>query len=76
MILCRTATELLTDDMEGRLTGVRKAQYRFHMLLCNRCRAHRRQMQTTIETLQKMPRESVSEESKSHALEAFRKRAR
>jgi hypothetical protein len=74
MILCRQATELLTDDMEGRLRGFRKFQYRLHLAICGRCQAYRQQMHTTVETLHQLPKEPVPDETKSRALEAFRTR--
>jgi len=74
MILCRKATELLTDDMEGRLVGVRKWQYRLHLAICVRCQAHRKQMELTVETLHKLPKEAPDDDTKARALEAFRAR--
>ena len=76
MIFCRQATELLTDDMEGRLVGVRKWQYRMHMAVCGRCQAHRKQMETTVETLHKMPKEAPSDDTKARALATFRARTK
>jgi len=69
---CREATELMTDDMEGRLDASKSRAFRLHVALCPYCRAHRRQLETTIATLGRMPVEPSSDASRERALAEFR----
>lgn len=55
MLSCRELTELVTDYIEGRMPLRRRLAFRFHLLVCSRCRAYVRQLRMTIELLGRLP---------------------
>jgi hypothetical protein len=55
MFSCRDATNLMTDESEGKLAGSFK--YRFHMAICAHCRAFQRQLRAAIALAKSIPRE-------------------
>jgi len=73
-MMCRDVVDATTDDLEGALKGWKRVSYRFHLTICPYCRAHHKQMKSTIATLGALPREEPTSESRERALEAFRKR--
>ncbi|HEY8039364.1 MAG TPA: zf-HC2 domain-containing protein [Polyangiaceae bacterium] len=76
MFSCRDATHLMTEEREGTLSGVTKARYRLHMLLCPHCKVYRRQLDQAVELLKEIPRDEapVPPEVEDRLVEAFRKR--
>ena len=75
-MMCRDAAEATTDAREGALTGMRRVRFRLHMLICPFCRAHERQVDTTISILRSLPKDEPSDEAREQALAAFRNRKR
>jgi hypothetical protein len=75
-MMCQEMTELMTDDMEGSLVGGRKASFDLHLAACSFCQAYRHQLETTVATLRRLPREETSEEAHARAVAAFRTRKR
>jgi len=74
MVTCRQATELMTDEREGKLEGARARGYRIHMFICGHCRAYRRQLGVTIDASRGVPREEVPPAALDELVAAFRAR--
>ena len=74
MFLCRDATEHMTDEREGALSGWVGFWYRFHMTICPHCRACRRQLDQAVALSKEIPPEAVSDKVMDAALAAFRER--
>jgi hypothetical protein len=72
MFACKDATEHMTDEREGALSGWLRARYRLHLTLCPYCRAFRRQLDTTVALARTIPRDEVPENVMNAALAAFR----
>jgi hypothetical protein len=73
MMMCRDVALAMTDAQEGKLGGLRKLLYRFHMSVCPHCQAHEKQLETTVATLNALPKEPPAEDAREKALAAFRK---
>jgi hypothetical protein len=71
-MMCREVTELLTEAMEGALTGAQKRGFSIHMALCPYCNRHRRQVETLLGTLAKLEAAPPSSDARTKALETFR----
>jgi anti-sigma factor RsiW len=71
---CLQTVEAMTDASEGALTGWKKVRYRVHITICPFCRAHRRQVEATIDTLKGLPSPIVDESARTEALGAFRRK--
>jgi hypothetical protein len=69
MMRCRDIAEADADS----LSGLRKVLYRFHLSLCPACKANHKQVETTIATLNALPKNAPSEDAREKALAAFRK---
>jgi hypothetical protein len=74
MFLCRDATEHMTDEREGALSGWTAFWYRFHLATCPHCRACRRQLDSVVTLSKEIPPEGVSDKVMEAALTEFRKR--
>jgi predicted anti-sigma-YlaC factor YlaD len=64
IICCRTLTEMLTLQREGKLTGWQRFKVRLHLWICGYCRTYSRQMDATVaatKTLKEPPAEQVRE---------------
>jgi len=74
MFTCRDATDLMTDEREGALSGGLGFWYRVHMTICPYCRACRRQLDQAVSLSKEIPPEVVSDKVMDAALAAFRER--
>jgi hypothetical protein len=74
MFTCRDASEHMTDEREGALSGLRGARYRLHMLICPNCRRCRRQLDEAVALAREIPPAEVSDKVMDSALAAFRGR--
>jgi NMD protein affecting ribosome stability and mRNA decay len=72
--MCRKVTELMTDDMEGKLQGLKKVELDFHMLLCPFCSRYKKQLETTIATVRETQKAEASADARTAAISAFRAR--
>ena len=54
MITCREATALHTAADDGVLTGAKRFFYNLHMTVCPHCKRYRRQLDATVEVLQRL----------------------
>ena len=59
MMFCKKATSLLTEAKEGKLKGVQKLAFDFHLTVCPSCKRCRAQLDATVETLGKLPKEEA-----------------
>jgi len=59
MLTCQELTELVTDYLEGRLSGEERLRFDKHVGLCRHCRAYLSQMRTTVDLLGEVPDEPV-----------------
>jgi hypothetical protein len=74
MFTCRDATEHMTDEREGALSGWRAVQYRLHMTICPYCRACRRQLDQAVSLAREIVADPAPEKVIDAALAAFRLR--
>ncbi len=72
MLTCRELTELVTEYLEGKLSIGQRLRFEMHIGLCRHCRAYLRQMKQTVQTLGKLPEESVPPEAINQLLQRFR----
>jgi predicted anti-sigma-YlaC factor YlaD len=72
MLTCRELTELVTDYLERRLSFGQRLRFEMHIGMCSHCRAYLRQMKQTVQTLGKLPEESVPPEALNQLLQRFR----
>jgi anti-sigma factor ChrR (cupin superfamily) len=71
-MMCKQATESMTEASEGALRGWRRLAYRFHLRVCPYCRAHAHQLEQTVGSMKALPRPEPSDEARERALAAFR----
>ena len=73
MMMCRDVVEADVEE----LSGFEKLMYRFHMTVCPSCKAHHKQLETTVATLAALHRDLAKDEpspdAREKALAAFRK---
>ena len=72
MLTCKQLTELVTDYLEGRQSFLDRLRFEMHLGMCRHCRAYLRQMKDTVETLGKLPEESITPEVSNQLLGRFR----
>ena len=72
MFTCRDATEHMTDEREGALSGWVRAWYRLHMTMCPYCRACRRQLDEAVVLAREIPPGEAPEKVVDAAVAAFR----
>lgn len=72
MLTCKELTALVTDYLEGRQSLLERMRFELHLGMCRHCRAHLRQMRTTIDTLGSLPEESITPEMSAQLLNRFR----
>jgi hypothetical protein len=72
MMTCKELTEIVTDYLEGRMSFMQRLQFRFHVGMCQHCRAYLRQMKMTIKTLGTLPDEPIPADVRDELLERFR----
>jgi anti-sigma factor RsiW len=68
---CQELVELVTDYLEGALSGRERARFERHIAGCPHCTIYLDQMQITIRTLGRLPEESVSSEARDALLGVF-----
>jgi anti-sigma factor RsiW len=69
---CRELVELVTDYLEDRLSLLDRARFEAHIAECEYCATYLEQMRLTIRTLGRIPEESLSADTRSALLTAFR----
>ena len=58
MMNCRQASDMVTDFLDGALTGGQSLSFRFHVLMCRDCRKHIKKMRQLITALGNLPEDS------------------
>ena len=71
-IECRQLVELVTDYLEGVLDAPTRAELEAHLQLCDACAEYVRQMQVTMQMVGTVPLESLSTDTRTGLLTAFR----
>lgn len=69
---CRELVELVTDYLEDRLAPLDRARFEAHIAACEACRIYLEQFRQTVQTLGRLPQESLSSEARNALLAAFR----
>ena len=69
---CREFVELVTDDLEDRLSPIDRARFDDHLDACEACRTYLEQFRETIRRLGRLPEASLSPEMRTTLLDAFR----
>jgi anti-sigma factor RsiW len=69
---CQELVELVTDYLEGRLSGPVRSRFDAHLALCDGCRIYLEQMRLTVRTLGHLAEASIEPEAKQRLLAAFR----
>jgi len=73
MLSCKELTEILTEYMEGSMPFSQRAALRFHLMMCEHCRAYVRQTKMTMKALGKLPVEPMPDPVKEELLRHYRK---
>lgn len=68
---CQQITELVTDYLEGRLSLGQRLLFQVHLGMCGHCRAYLRQMQQTIQTVGRLPEETLPPHVEQELLRRF-----
>ena len=69
---CRELVELITDYLEGTMSGVDRERFEAHLGECPYCVTYVDQMRETIATLGELTVDSISSRARGELLEAFR----
>jgi len=73
---CRELVELVTDYLEDRLSPADRLRFEAHLADCDACRTFMDQFRQTIQTLGRLPEESLSPDARTALLAAFKDWAR
>jgi anti-sigma factor RsiW len=68
---CRELVELVTDYLEGALQETERLRFEAHLDECDACALYVRQLRVTIETVGRMPVDSLSAASRERLRAAF-----
>ena len=71
-LTCQDFVELVTDYLEGALDEETAQRFEQHMAICPGCEIYLNQMKETASRLGEIPVESLSDETRSTLLAAFR----
>jgi anti-sigma factor RsiW len=71
-IVCRQAVELMSDYLEGALTGRDRARLESHLAGCEHCTACLDQMRATIAALGRVDPESLTPEAQDELVRLYR----
>jgi len=69
---CQEVVELVTDYLEGALSGRDRRRFEAHIAGCENCTRYLAQMRRTIDSVGRLPREPLSDEMRDELLAAFR----
>ena len=69
---CRELVELVTDYLEGALSGEERLRFEEHIDRCGGCRVYLEQIRQTIAVLGHVPADGLSPDAERELLEAFR----
>jgi anti-sigma factor RsiW len=69
---CQEVVELVTDYLEGALSGRDRRRFEAHIVGCEDCTRYLEQMRRTIHTVGRLPRETLPDDMRDELLAAFR----
>ncbi len=72
-LVCREAVELVTDYLEGALSGREQARFEAHLADCPHCRAYLDQLRTTLEVLGRIEPEALEPDVQDELVALFRR---
>ena len=72
-LACRQVVELVTDYLEGSLSGSEARRFERHLAGCPNCTAYLEQMRTTIRVTGSLQAEDLSPEATREFIELFRR---
>ncbi len=72
-LVCQQAVELVTDYLDGSLSGSDRRRFDAHLRRCANCTAYLDQMRTTIRLAGSLEPEDLSPEALSELTELFRR---
>jgi hypothetical protein len=73
-MLCRFNSAMVTDAAEGKISGWRRASYRFHLSICPYCQEFRAQMNRTAEAARELGASEEPRALDAQLLAVFRAR--
>jgi anti-sigma factor RsiW len=71
-IVCREAVELVTDYLEGKLSGREARAFEAHLKACDGCDEYVRQVRATIEILGNVQPEDLAPGTRQGLMELYR----
>lgn len=71
-VSCKQMVELVTDYFEDALPEERRVRFEAHLGQCAYCTRYVDQMRATMQTLGRIPEESLSDDARAALLDAFR----
>lgn len=69
---CRQAVELVTDYLEGSLTGRQRRRFEKHLRACDGCEAYLEQVKVTIATLGRVAPDDLDADALDRLVDLFR----
>ena len=72
-IVCQQAVELVTDYLEGTLSGRDRRRFESHLRRCPNCAAYLEQIKMTIELTGKVEPDDLSPEARAELTELYRR---
>jgi predicted anti-sigma-YlaC factor YlaD len=72
-IVCRQAVELVTDYLEGALSGRDRERFEAHLAECPHCREYLEQVKVTIAALGRVEPEALSPEARDELVALYRR---
>jgi predicted anti-sigma-YlaC factor YlaD len=71
-LTCQELVELVTDYLEGALSSADVARFETHIRGCEGCQTYLQQIGLTIQTLGKLPTETIDPHMRDELLDLFR----
>jgi anti-sigma factor RsiW len=69
MLRCQQVAELLSDELDGRVSWRQRLAMRLHLAMCGACRRYAQQLRLTVEALRALGRgPSLRATERAHAL--------
>ena len=72
-VVCREAVELVTDYLEGALSGRDRARLEAHLAACPHCTEYLAQMRVTIAVIGRVEPESLEPEARDELVSLYRR---
>ena len=70
-LVCRQAVELMSDYLEGALSGRQRGRLEKHLAGCPHCRAYLEQMRATIATMGRVEPKPPDAETRDELIDLF-----